>query len=666
MAYRASALISTFIVLILLIGFGISHADDVTPDTALTDTSAVMDTLTAVDNDIDIKSDSLGQDSTIIIPEEETIKLPEPMIGKPYYKTYISGKSYGDYLRYTTGLISMQHGAYGQPEMLVKSIMLPGLDVVYKDVPVFHQGTNFPFRSGTDLSGLMFEDVSSIEITPLSYLELFSQGEVLALNSMVWPAENNPSSVTIGRGPFGYERAGWRFSRRFSETIGATFTAGFEQSESYYSSGADYDAFGITGSLAWRVKPNAEIGYNFYQHKAKQGILQFDRLIAPTLRSNNDQNLHIVKGLYKYTDNLSFDIKLFRQKTYNHVFDNGIAYSYRLRDSIWGGQVGTRLTRYSHNFSLQLGGRRHYFTNDNFSAGRSVTMGLVIGDSMTVDSSKSLILTARSRHNNIDGYNFAGTGRLNWRPNIKTGINISIGRLDNEPDIYALYFSHPVIRPSEQDIINSYNYFPNNHLNSRKLLFAGAGGYRKLANWLTIKPGLTLERVSDDLVPEIANNNGEWISSQRNVDYNRLTFTLGLDYELTKYFHGSSGFTYFLYDPSELLPQVKYSPSVLAHSFGELKIEQVLRDIDLSGAYQIRYLSNRDYIGLVSIVSEDYSYDRVVAIDGSLAVRFGVFEFRLTEDNILDFINGNDYSIWGAYYMPPGAIWWTFTWDFEN
>jgi len=666
MAYRRSALISTFIVLILLFSFTLSLADNQPQDTSRADTSAVADTSVMADKASDIKPDSLSQDTTRIIPEKELIKLPEPEPGQSYYKTYISGKSYGDYLRCTPGLISLQHGAYGQPEMLVKSIMLPGLNVTHIGVPIFHQGTYFPFRSGTDLSGLMFEDVSSIEIAPLSYLDLFSQGEVLALNSMVWPADNNPSSLTVGRGPFGYERAGWRFSRRFSETVGATFTAGFEESDGYYSSGADYDAFAVTGSLAWRIKPNIEIGYHFFQHKAKQGILQFDRLIAPTIRSNNDQNLHIFKSTYKYSEYISFDFELFRQRNYNHVFDNGIAYSYKLRDSIWGGRAAARLIRGNHNFCLQAGGGRHYFANDNLSAGRSVTMGLVLEDSIAIDLSKSLILTARPRHNNIDEFSVCGTGRLIWALDSNNGLDISVGRLDNEPDIYALYFRHPVIIPSEQDLINSYNYYPNSNLKSKKLLFTGVSGYRKMGDWLTVRPGLTLERVSDDLVPEIAVNDGNWISSQRNVDYNRVTFTMGVDYKLTKYFHGSGGFTYFLYDPSELLPQVKYSPSVLAHSFGELKVEQVLRDMDLSGAFQIRYLSSRDYSGLVSLIMDDYSYKQVVVIDGSLAVRFGVFEFRLTKDNILDFITGNDYSIWGAYFMPPGAIWWTFTWDFEN
>ncbi len=663
MAYRESALISAFIVLVWLTGFGVSFADEIPQDTAQTDTGAVNTLMTV---DIDIEPDSLGQDSAKMASEEDTIKLPEPEAGKPYYNTYISGKSYGDYLRYTPGIISMQHGAFGQPEMLVKSIMLPGLNVTYKDIPVFHQGTYFPFRSGTDLSGLMFEDVSSFEITPMSYLSLFSEGEVLALNSMDWPAENNPSSLTVGRGPFGYERAGWRFSRRFTETIGATFTGGFEQSGGYYSSGANYDAFGVTGSLAWRVKPNAEIRYNFYQHKAKQGILQFDRLIAPTLRSNNDQNLHIIKGIYKYRDNLLFDFDFFRQKNYYHVFDNTAAYSYRLRDSIWGGQAAAHMSHYNHNLSLRIGGYRHYFSSDNPSAGRLVNAGLVIGDSIAVDSSKSLILTARSSHDNIDAFNIAGAARLNWSFDAKTGAKFSIGRLNNEPDIYALYFRFPAIIPSEHDLVSSYNYYPNKNLRSRKLLFAGAGCDRKLADWLTVKPGLTLERVSDDLVPEISNNDTDWTSTQRNVDYKRMTFTLGLDYAFTKYFRGFSGFTYFLYDPSKILPRVKYSPSTLVGSYGEFKVEQVLRDIDISGAYQIRYLSGRDYIGMISIYSEKYSYDPVFVIDGSLAVRFGVFEFRLTEDNILDFINGNEYSIWGDYFMPPGAVWWTFTWDFEN
>ncbi|MCP4580653.1 MAG: hypothetical protein GY839_03490 [candidate division Zixibacteria bacterium] len=666
MAHCRTTAVSILIVLIGLLSFELSSAEEEPLDSIPADSSAAADTSRpAEDNGFigPVNQDQSETDSTAV---EDIIKLPDPKPVQPHYKSYISSRSYGDYLRHLPGILSLQHGAVGHPEMVTKSVMLPGLNVVYQGIPVFHQGTYMPFRSGSDLTVMMFENVSSFNLTPLSYIELFAQGEVLSLNSMIWPPENNPSSVTLARRPFGYERVGWRFGRRFTETIGATFTAGFRESDGFYTTGADYDDYRISGSAVWRARPNSEIQYSFYQYKAKQGVLQFDRIVPPTLSLNHDLNLHMIKGIYKYTENILFDFDVFHQKNFKHLFDSQQNYQHRVRDFVWGGKAAIYLKSNRQNVKFQIGGRRQYFSDNNGSQGRSVTAGLVLCDSIIISQSQNVILAIRTRHNNIDDIDVAGTGRLNWLLNDKFKFGLSGGRLDSDPDIYALYFKYPIITPLELPEVESYTHQPTANLRSKRMYFAGADADISISDWLTAKPAITLERVHDDLVPGLIQSDVDWLSSQRNVDYDRLTFTMGLDYAITRFFRGSSGLTYFYYDPEEYQSGINYSPSLLAYSFGELKVERLLRDIDVSGAFQARYISSRDYEGFNTVMTSNNSYDPAIALDGSLAIRFGAFEFRLTEENIIDYLDDNTYSIWGAYFMPQGSVWWTFTWNFEN
>jgi len=87
----------------------------------------------------------------------------------------------------------------------------------------------------------------------------------------------------------------------------------------------------------------------------------------------------------------------------------------------------------------------------------------------------------------------------------------------------------------------------------------------------------------------------------------------------------------------------------------------VLHDIDLAAAYQAHYVSGREYAGFVRT-----SYKGAVNLDASFVIRFGSVEFKVIETNVLDFLGGNVYDIWGEYNMPPGNVWWQLTWNFRN
>lgn len=664
MAYNRTPFVSVLLISFYLSGslFGQKppKADDKLIDPVLSDTTAIDDTSKVTDKDtLSFEVDSLLVGEPDSIAGKKVAVIPETHL-QPYYRTYILGKSYGDYLNYMAGVVSLQHGAFGQPELLVKSVLLGGLDAVYNGVPVFHQGFYFPFRRGIDLNVLMFENVSEIDITPLSYLDLYSQGQVLSLRAMAWPAIENPSSISVARQPYGYSRSAWRFSRWFSRNAAATFTAGFKESRGYYQSGTDYDGFDVAGSFALLPRPNSEIIYTFFQGKAKKEILQFDRVIVPSLRVNSVLNHHSLNGKYKASERSQFELNLFHQKNYGHLFDD-TNYHHRLRDFIWGGKAVVSFGCSKHNFTTEAGGQRHYVGGLESGEARSVTMGIVVSDSVAISQKQDLVVSARTRHNNINGFSFAGSGRYLHRLNSQLCINISAGHLDCLPDIYSMYFNHPTIDMGETSLYDSYNFQSNSGLEYRKTVFATSGLDIDFEGKLSLFLNLAYEKVNNDILFITEGSSGIWFTTPVNVDYNRVTFTMNLDYFVTKYFKGSSGVTYFVYDPDSPLPGVKHSPNGLAFSSGELKFEGVLRDLDISGAYQIRYISSREYYGFILEL-----YEPAVVLDGAIIVRFGSFEFRLIEDNILDYIVGNRYNIWGEYIMPPGSVWWQFTWNFEN
>ena len=107
--------------------------------------------------------------------------------------------------------------------------------------------------------------------------------------------------------------------------------------------------------------------------------------------------------------------------------------------------------------------------------------------------------------------------------------------------------------------------------------------------------------------------------------------------------------------------EVKHSPTALAFTDGRFQLKDVLRDIDLTAAFQAHYVSAREYSGLVRT-----SYKQAINLDGSIVIRFGSVEFKIVETNMLDFVGGNSYNIWGEYLMPPGNVWWQLTWNFNN
>lgn len=628
-------------------------------DSVDTDSLVVSEEIDTIENDVEGDSSFIGPiDPTLFKP---VFYLPEPEKFEPVYKTYITQKGLGDIIRYNTGVFVLQHGLVGQPEMITKSLMLPGAQAIYNGTPVFQQGSYFPFRSGADLTALMSDNISDLEITRLSYLSLFSEGQVLSLKSSAWPSENNPSSITHAKGPYDYERTTWRFSRQFGTQVGATFTAAFKEYTGYYISGGDYDDFRVSGSVSWRPKSNAELNYSFYQHKAKQAVIQFDRMVMASMRSNNDINHHTMKGLYQYSNSLLLTMDTYYQYNYNHLYDDMNDLSYRVRDQIWGSNAGAEIIRGNNNLKINAGWRRQALKDISTYEPISSTFGFLISDSLQLSENRSVILSGRARYNNKSDFGFSGAAR--YRIN---NIIVSGGVYNSQPDLYAMYYSPPTIVFSNESYITSYTYDPNPAIKSKRTLFGAGSINLKLPGGLSANLGISYENVVNDLVPELSNVDSAFSSTQKNIDYDRITLTADLNYHITRYFTGTTGVSYFNYDPSEVLPGIEHSPSLVAFSRGEIMIPEVLRDIDISGAFQARYYSKRCYSGFIDEIIGTTTYNRAIVVDGSLAMQFGSFEFRISEDNIADFFVDNKYSLWGEYSMPPAVVWWQFTWEFEN
>ncbi len=645
------------------------ETEDEPVDSVGTDSLLVIDDIDT-ENDIDeVKSipTNTGVDSSFIGPLDPSlfkpiINLPPPKPFDPYYKTYLTQKGLGDILRYKTGVFALQHGAVGQPEMLTKSLMLPGAQAIYNGVPVFHQGIYFPFRSGADLNALMSDNVSEIEIAPLSYLDLFSEGQVISLNSTVWPSDNNPSSLTHARGSYDYERTTWRFSRKQGQSFGISFTAAFKQYIGYYQSGGDYDDFRISGTAVWRPSSNIELRYGFYQYKAKMGLIQFDRLLTPTRRTHNDLTHHTITALYQYSNSLFLIWDSYYQHNYNRVFDKTYDVSYRVRDGIIGTMVGAELTGERNKLSVKAGLQSQKLKDISSYEPTSASFGFLVNDSLAITEKQSFIASGRIKNNNKSDLDFSGTARYRIY-----NITLSGGFHGSQPDLYAMYYAPPALEFTNETYINSYTYYPDPDIEAKRTTFGAASIDLKILSDLSANLGVSYENVSNDLTPvTYAVDSVYFYSTQRNIDYDRLTLTADLSYGLTRFFTGSTGVTYFSYDPTEIFPGLEFSPSLLAYSRGQLLIPEVLRDIDISGAFQVRYYSERNYSGFIDDVFGLISYGDAIVVDGSLALRFSSFEFRISEDNIADFFVDNKYNLWGEYSMPPAVVWWQIIWNFDN
>jgi len=586
----------------------------------------------------------------------------------PYLHTDLCIRSYGDYLSHQTGVYSLQHGSFFQGEVVTKSALLPGLSCEYNSIPFFHQGSFVPFRSGLDLNVLMYEDVGLIEITPLHYISLISEGEVLSLRSLTMPDNENPSSVSIARGPYGYDRAGWRFARRFTENAAFVFSAGFREATGLYSEGADYDDFNVNGLFTYRIKPDLEFQYRFYQHKAQQGVLQFDRIFTPLLRNNHDQSLHNLKMTHVKSDELSIGFSLYHQKNYSRLFDNEQETEQFIRDFIWGGQGEITFKKDNHNFNLSLGGNRHYFSSKNYSVGRLVVMGFTLSDSLILNSKLAIESTLRARHNNIDDFTFSGSIVADYYYSETGLVQAFAGALSSLPDIYSRSYAHPDWISGEDTTTISYSYQPSPELKSTENRFVGAALNWRFYDNLQSGAKLTYEDVSNDRTSFVTQDGNEFKSTQKNIDYSRISLSGWFDYAITKHYRGSAGLTYFNYSPSEIIENVKFTPVLMVNTSGMIKFEEVLRTIDLAGSFEARYYSERNYHGLFTDSGDADLLKPVIVLDAALIIIVGSFEFRLCEDNILDFLlkNGNDYSLWGQYQMPPGNVWWQFTWNFKN
>lgn len=374
----------------------------------------------------------------------------------------------------------------------------------------------------------------------------------------------------------------------------------------------------------------------------------------------------MVKSRYLASENWLWTADIFYQNNYNHVFEgSGGNFDFIYKDYIWGGAIDNQYNSGIHNFSFEFGGRRHFIRD--IESQKSFTIGALAADSLALNSEQALVIKGRLTHNNFENWKVSASARFDQLLGETAKVSLSAGLLQYDPDIYAMYFSPPTLVPVDQNVIASYDYNGNPDLKAKSDRFFEVGF--SVNDSLKFRPNIrvSFEDVKHDLFPVITDSNSTfWSSTQRNVNYRHLTVAAGLDYSITKFFRGSSGLTYFYYNPSRPLPKVRYSPNLLAYSRGELVVKEVLKDIDLSGAFQLRYLSDRYYYGFVSLISDRYKYKQALVLDGSLAIRFGTFDFRLTEDNILDFFYDNKYTTWGEYSMAPGSIWWIFTWNFRN
>jgi hypothetical protein len=647
----SSKTIPLFAIIILAVALGTISAQE-TPVAA---DSVQIDSLVAVD------SSAVFDSTGAIIAIDSLVFMPDTSLSQ-YYKSYITGKGYGENFWYRPGIMPLQHGSDGHPEMLVKSLLLGGNDITYNGTPVFQQGYYVPFKTGADLDAFMYENVAEFHLTPSYNLDLFNQGENLSLNGAIWTPTDNPSSITIAGGPYGYHRSGWRFSRRFNENLSGNLIIGFKKAASYYQTGGGYNSFGVSGAFVARPKPNTEITYTFYDHKAEEGLIQFDRIIDPFLQLKRQVNFHQVAGKYLLDDKRDLSMKAYYQSNHNFIINDARTYKSRLKDYLSGIQADYRVQRENHHYRLSAGAGYQRLGGVNSDDSKMTSLAVAGSDSMTIDSLDYIKSTIRTRYNTESKFNPAGT--VAYSKNID-GINrltASAGYYDDLPSLYNLYYN--IVIPYTLSGItydNFYSYRPNKNLKTKKAVFLSADYTYYPGEPLNFGLTLTLEKVLDDVLQVTTDSLFTFRTRPNNIDYNRLTVAGKVEYPLTEYFTGSSGFSLFVYDPSKPQAGMKHSPKALAFTNGRFQLKNVLRDIDLAAAFQAHYVSAREYSGLVQT-----SYKRAVNLDGSIVIRFGSVEFKIIETNMFDFIDGNSYNIWGEYLMPPGNVWWQLTWNFNN
>jgi hypothetical protein len=634
---------------------------------------ATLGTISAQETSVvadSVKSDSLAVvdssaviDSTLIEkPIIDTLRLIPDTSLSQYYKSFITGKGYGEYFWYRPGVMPLQHGADGHPEMLVKSLLLGGSDVTYNGTPVFQQGYYVPFKTGADLDAFMYENVAEFHLTPAYNLDLFNQGENLSLNAAVWTPSDNPSSITVAGGPYGYHRSGWRFSRRFNENLSGNLVIGFKKSASYYQTGGGYNSFGVSGAFAARPKPNAEIAYTFYDHKAEEGLIQFDRIIEPFLQLKRQVNFHQVAGKYLLDDKRDLSLKVYYQANHNFIVNDARTYQSRLKDYISGIQTDYRVQREKHHYRLSAGVCYQRLGGVSTDDSKMKAAAIEGSDSTSIDSLDYIKGSLRTRYNTES--KFGAAAALVYAKNVEAvgRVTTSAGYYDYLPNIYNLYYN--VVIPYTLSGItydNFYSYRPNNNLKAKKDIFLSIDYSFNPDRVLNCGLTLTIEKIFNDILQVTTDSLFTFSTRPWNIDYNRITFAGKVEYPLSKYFIGSSGISLFAYNPSQAWAGVKHSPKALAFTNGRFQLKNVLRDIDLAAAFQAHYVGAREYSGLVQT-----SYRRAVDLDGSIVIRFGAVEFKIIETNMLDFIGGNNYDIWGEYLMPPGNVWWQLTWNFNN
>lgn len=641
------------IILVISLGEAFSQETPAPAESIKVDSSAVIDSMAS--------PDSIAAKSKEANKIDSPVFEPDTSLGQ-YYKSFITARSYGDYFRYRTGVMSLQHGADGHPEMLVKSLLLGGNNVIYNGTPVFQQGYYIPFKSGPDLEAFMYENVAEFSLTPAYSLDLFSQGENLGLNGAVWTPSDNPSSITVAGGPYGYHRSAWRFTRRFNENLSGNLIIGFKKGASYYQSGGGYKSFGVSGAFAAKPKPNAEIAYTFYDHKADEGLIQFDRIIEPYLKLKRQVNFHQVSSRYLLEREEEFSLKVYYQANHNFIVDDARTYSSRLKDYLSGTQADYSIRNGDNNYKLSGGACYQRLGGVNSDDSKMTTLALTASDSICIDSINYLLAALRARYNTIGDFYPAGTIAYSRRLNSIGELTLSSGYYDYIPDIYSMYYN--IIVPytiSSGTIGNFYSYHPDNNLKSKKTVFTNADFVYNPERRFNIGICLTLERVFDDILQVTSESSFTYNTRPINISYSRATITGKVEYPLTKYYEGSSGISLFAYDPAEPRTGMKHSPKALAYTNGRIQLRNVLRDVDLAAAFQAHFISARDYAGLVQT-----SYKQAANLDASLVIRFGAVEFKIIETNVFDFIGGNNYSIWGEYLMPPGNVWWQLTWDFNN
>jgi len=537
-----------------------------------------------------------------------------------------------------------------------------GCDVTYNGTPVFQQGYYIPFKAGADLDAFMYENVANFGLTPAHSLDLFNQGEYLSLEGTVWTPPENPSSITIAGGPYGYHRSGWRFTRRFNENLSGSLIVGFKKATNFYQTGGRYNSFGVSGAFAAKPKPNAEITYVFYDHKADEGLIQFDRIIEPYLKLKRQVNFHQVTGKYLLEKDRELALKIYYQANHNFITDDSKTYKSRLKDYLSGTQADYSIKQDNHNFKLSAGAGYQRLGGVNSDDSKMTTLSVAGSDSISIDSVNYLKAIVRGRYNTIGSFNPAGTVTYSKIYQTLGRLTVSSGYYDYLPNIYANYYNVEVPYTIESGTVsNFYSYRPNNNIKSKKSVFASADLGYHFERPFNIGIGVTVERVFDDILQVTSESSFTFNTHPENISYNRAAIGGKVNYPITKYYCGSSGFSLFIYDPEEPRPGMRHSPKALIYTDGRMQLRNVLRDVDLTAAVQVHYVSGREYSGIVQTSNKS-----AINLDASFVIRFGAVEFKIIETNALDFIGGNSYDIWGDYLMPPGNVWWQLTWNFKN